>query len=80
MTRTGHLARADKQVLNITIRGDPVSGRLAGKRVGKKICLVGDNIALAHLMSTVIVAVSVKGYGSLTLEEGLGRASTKDDD
>jgi hypothetical protein len=80
VTRTGHLARADKQVLNITIRGDPVSGRLAGKRIGKKIRLAFGNVANAHFMDTVLVAVVVKGYGQMTLEEGLRRASTEDDD
>jgi hypothetical protein len=76
----GELAQADKRVLNITIRGDPVSGRLAGKRIGKKICLEFGNVANAHFMSTVLEAVLYSGYGHNTLEKALERASTKDDD
>jgi hypothetical protein len=71
----GDLAQADKRVLNITIRGDPVSGRLAGKRIGKKICLDFGNVANAHFMSTVLEAVLYSGYGHNTLEKALERAS-----
>jgi hypothetical protein len=41
---------------------------------------IAFNGANAHFMDTVLVAVVVKGYGQMTLEEGLRRASTEDDD
>jgi hypothetical protein len=69
------LARADERVLNITIKGDPVSARIAGKMIGKKIRLDFGNIANAHFMATVLEAVLYSGYGHNTLERALERAT-----
>jgi hypothetical protein len=71
----GLLAVADERVLNITVRGDPVSARIAGKRIGKKMWLGVGNVLDAHLMSTVKRALAVLPCGGWTLDHGLKRAS-----
>jgi hypothetical protein len=70
------LPEADKKVLNVTVQGDPVSARIAGKRIGKKMRLACfGNILSAHLMSTVKTSLSVSLFGDFNLEQGLKRAS-----
>lgn len=72
------LVFADASVLNITIRGDVVSSRIAGKMIGRKIHLgygIGDP-ATAHFMTTVLKAVKATSLGEMNLDQGLEFAKT----
>lgn len=70
-----HLAVADVRVLNITVEGDLVSARIAGRRIGKKI-RIGSlcNVAAAHFMSTVKALLVLRPLGRLDLWEALNLA------
>jgi hypothetical protein len=67
-----NLAVADVRVLNVTVMGDVVSARIAGRRIGKKLKIgsLGD-VAGAHFMSTVKALLVTNPLGRKDLWEAL---------
>ena len=62
---------ADQNILNVNLMGDPVSSRMAGKRIGRKIHLTSD---AGHSQTWMKQAVALSRYRDMDLDEALDAA------